>query len=157
MVPPLYTGPNRRESQSPFEGDDRRRSEYNEELLEAIRDHQEMMLNQNNSSNSNSTSLIESKITVKDMISLAVVVAGIITSWVNLNNNLTSITIKQEETFKYFNKRLEDLETQQKEILKNTDNIHTSLSKQIDDTQSQFEDLDRTVSKIYQEAIKRQK
>lgn len=99
------------------------------------------------------TNIVESKITIKDVIGLFVFIGGLVTSWVNLNNNLTMITIKQEETFKYFEKRLSGLEDQEKTTTVLIGNVNAEINKKISDVEAQYEDLDRTISKIYQETL----
>lgn len=107
--------------------------------------------------NYKTTDITDAKITVKDIIGISVFVGGLVASWVNLNNNLTTITIKQEETFKYFEKRIADLETKIKENKDNIEVINQQQNKEIVDIKSSIEDLDRTVSRVYQEVVRSKK
>jgi uncharacterized coiled-coil protein SlyX len=102
----------------------------------------------------NPIDIAETKITVKDIISIGVFIGGLIASWVNLNNNITTISVKQEETFKYFEKRIIDLEIKIKENKDAIESINIQQNKDILDLKSSVEDLDRTVSRVYQELVR---
>jgi hypothetical protein len=99
--------------------------------------------------------LNELKIPLKDVFTLFIFVGGLFTSWVNLNNNQTEMMVRQEETFKYYERRVLELETKIKSIETTALQTKAEAETKIKEIEGSYNDLDRTITKLYQDVIKR--
>jgi hypothetical protein len=99
--------------------------------------------------------LNELKIPLKDVFTLFIFVGGLFTSWVNLNNNQTEMMVRQEETFKYYERRILELEGKIKNIETTATQTKIEAESKIKEIEGSYQDLDRTITKLYQDIIKK--
>jgi len=99
--------------------------------------------------------LNELKIPLKDVFTLFIFVGGLFTSWVNLNNNQTGIMIRQEETFKYYERRILELENKIKNMEATILLSKNEFDIKLKEVEGSYNDLDRTITKLYQDIVKK--
>jgi chaperonin cofactor prefoldin len=101
------------------------------------------------------------RLNVKDVIttgvSILIALGSLITAWVNLNNGLVRIETRVSMMEQYNNQRMTELKSLDAEIQMRVKQAVENQTKSNDRLQEKVNDLENTLSHLYQKTIKNNK